>query len=200
MRLPFPWRRGKSADSESAAGTKAASDLSLRPVPGEPEVDINQPRECVYRSFEEEPGPCPRCGGPLRQSRQTYMVATRHGRRVADSFMVGSDFGWFCTRCPTVVIDPDDVQAMLQATLPNWDVGEEFAVLGIVDLSAVPNEKKNVPLGDPDNPIPLVEFAHGAGGPSHERPAEPGVPRSAKPSGKALRKARKKARQESRRQ
>lgn len=123
-------------------------------------IDITIPRECVYKHFKAQPGPCPRCGGPLQQSRQTYLVATRRGRGTTDSFMIGSDMGWFCARCPTVVINPEKVSELLTYQLPHWDVGEQFAVAGIVDLDAVPKEKHHLPLGDDDNPIPLVEFTN----------------------------------------
>jgi hypothetical protein len=35
---------------------------------------------------------------------------------------------------------------------------QEFTVTGIVNSDAIPDEKKHLPLGDDDNPIPLVEF------------------------------------------
>lgn len=124
----------------------------------QPSVDVSVPRECLYKSFADDPGPCPRCGERLEQCTQTYLVATRRGKRVADSFILGSDFGWFCTNCPTVVIDPEDVTEMLQFSKPDWDVGEEFTVVGLIDLDAIPEDKQHLPLGDDDNPVPLVEF------------------------------------------
>ncbi len=123
-------------------------------------IDITIPRECIYQEFEEQPGPCPRCGGPLQQSRQTYLVDTRRGKELTDSFMIGGDIGWFCTRCPTVVINPEEVTEFLMQPLPHWDVGEEFTIVGIVDLDAIPEEKRDLPLGDDDNPIPLVKFTN----------------------------------------
>jgi len=131
----------------------------IRTASEETPIDITIPHECIYQRFEGEPGPCPRCGGPLQQSTQTYMIATRRGQKIADSFIVGgNDMGWFCTHCPTVVINPEELSDMLQHGLPNWDVGNEFTVLGIVDLDAIPEEKQHLPLGDDDNPIPLVQF------------------------------------------
>ena len=34
----------------------------------------------------------------------------------------------------------------------------EFTVVGIVDLDAIPDDKKGTPIGGDDNPIPLVKF------------------------------------------
>jgi len=126
-------------------------------------IDVTIPRECIYKQFERHPGPCPRCGGSLQQSRQTYLVDTWRGKELADSFIIDGDIGWFCTRCPTVVINPEEVSEFLMHHLPHWDVGEEFTIAGIVDLDAVPEEKRDLPLGDDDNPIPLVEFTNVVG-------------------------------------
>ena len=123
-------------------------------------IDITIPRECIYQEFEGQPCPCPRCGGPLQQSRQTYLVATRRGKELTDNFIVGSDMGWFCARCPTVIINPEEVSELLIHPLPRWDIGTSFAVVGIINLGAIPEEKRNLPLGDDDNPIPLVEFTN----------------------------------------
>src|SRR5574341_92001 len=46
-----------------------------------PSFDITLPREAICQSFKGKPGLCPRCGGPLQQRSQTYLVATRRGRR-----------------------------------------------------------------------------------------------------------------------
>jgi hypothetical protein len=155
-------------------------------------IDITVPRECIYQQFKGEPGPCPRCGGPLQQSRQSYLVATRRGRKIADSFTVGSDMGWFCTRCPTAVINPEDVSKLLQYSLPHWDIGNEFAVAGVINLDAVPKEKEHLPLGDDDNPIPLVEFTNISGGRVPGRPARRRKAISGKRTAPARQKRKKK--------
>lgn len=146
--MKIPWhRRSSDEPQESQRGAEAAS------------VDITVPRECIYKSFGDHPGSCPRCSGPLQQSHKTYMVATRRGRKKADSFIIGSDLGWFCSHCPTVIIDPENISEFLQHSLPHWDVGNEFSLLGIVNLDAVPEEKRAAQLGTDDNPYPLVEFS-----------------------------------------
>lgn len=175
------WRSTSSHEEPEIEG-RSEEDRDIE----QPFIDVKTPRECIYKSFPDAPEPCPRCGGSLIQQPQTYLVATRRGRRITDSFMLGSDFGWFCTDCPTVVIDPEDVGEMLAYALPGWDTGEEFTVVGLVDLDAIPEEKEHLPLGGDDNPIPLVEFTNisrgGAGGGSsrqrkradQERPSRKG--------------------------
>ena len=79
-------------------------------------------------------------GEPLQQSYQSYVIGTRRGSQITDSFLMGSDFGWFCIRCPTVVIDPAQVKRRLEHQLPQWDTGTDFAVLGLANLDAIPPE------------------------------------------------------------
>ena len=122
------------------------------------DIDLSRPRNPVYRHFDGDPGPCPQCGGRLLQSRQPYVVATRRGRKQQGSFILGGDFGWFCVACPAVVINSRRVSAMLQHSMPHGDVGNEFCVQGIVDLDAIPEHKRDVPLGEEGNPVPLIEF------------------------------------------
>ena len=104
---------------------------------------------------------------------------------------MGSDFGWFCLRCPTVVIDPADVSEMLQYGLPHWDIGDEFAVAGIIDLDAVPEEKRNLPLGDDDNPITLIGFTNVLSDVQPARPARATGARRAPGKRKKRRKHKK---------
>lgn len=145
MKLQVPWQRGSVEKKE--------------PPSKELQIDVSMPRECVFKRFEKEPGPCPRCGESLQQSRQSYLVATWRGKERADSFIMGSDFGWFCAQCPTVVIDPREVSGMLQHAMPRWNASIRSTVAGIVDLGAIPEEKSHLPFNEDDNPIPLVEFS-----------------------------------------
>jgi hypothetical protein len=85
------------------------------------------------------------------------MAMRRRGE--LEMFLVGNDGGYFCAGCPTVVLDHDDFAESAVVGLGSRG-DAEFAVLGLVDLQAVPKEKSNVPLGADDNPVPLVEFTN----------------------------------------
>jgi len=180
--MKFPWRRGSPPEPE--------------PVEEESGIDVTVPRECICRPFREHPGACPRCGGSLQQSYQSYLVITKRGREITDSFVMGGDMGWFCTQCPTVVINLDKLEEMFQYSLPHWDVGNEFTIAGIVDLDAVPEEKSELPLGDEDNPIPLVRFTRVSfeevSGQSPHR-AKTVLRRAAKPVRKSKNKSKKRS-------
>jgi hypothetical protein len=93
---------------------------------------------------------------------------------------MGSDFGWFCGACPVVVINSRQVKEMLGHSMSHWDVGSEFCVEGIVDLEAIPQEKRDSPIGGADNPMPLIRFK------------DPGAPLPRKPLSKKQRQQRKK--------
>jgi hypothetical protein len=162
VKLKLPWRRPTDQPESEPGETRA---------PSPPELDIKQPRECIYKSFKDDPGPCPRCGSTLRKEYQSYLIATRRGRQSTDSFITGTDFGWLCPACPTLVINPEDVSERLGVGASRWDVGTEFVVLGIVDLDAVPPDKRSRPLGEDDNPVPLVRFSNLGGRPSPKRAA-----------------------------
>jgi hypothetical protein len=155
-----------------------------------PPIDPSEPRACIYQEFRSQPGPCPRCGGALHQQHQLYAIATRRGSRPTDTFLASGDFGWYCEDCLTVVINPAEVGEMLSYSKPGWDTGEAFAVLGLVDLNAVPEDKQHLPLGDDDNPIPLVEFTAVSGKPG----ARPAGRRRSKRSGSKRSKSKRRKR------
>ena len=67
----------------------------MMPRASDQAIDLSVSRECFYRDFGREPGPCPRCGGELVQQYASYLIATRNQAKRADSFMIGSDAGWF---------------------------------------------------------------------------------------------------------
>ena len=140
-------------------------------------IDTSIPRECIPWEGQGDPGPCPRCGAPLKQEYVTYLVLTRQDGKMADSFMAGSDEGWFCTQCPVLLLNSQELTEPLSFGLPKWNVGDESAVVGIVDLNAIPADKANVPIGAPGNPVPLVEFSN-LRTPGTARSSRPGRKRS----------------------
>ncbi|MFH1743655.1 MAG: hypothetical protein ABIH23_32015 [bacterium] len=101
---------------------------------------------------------CPRCGGALTSAYQTYVMGVRDGDETA-MLITGTDGGHFCEKCPVVVLDSDVFANLAQAGVLS-DGAVEFAVPGIVDMEAIPEEKRGIPLGEDDNPIPLVEFTN----------------------------------------
>ncbi len=105
---------------------------------------------------------CPDCGAPLESEHHTYMMVTRRKGSV-DSYMVGNDAGHFCCTCAVAVLDREEFERFVTLAARTTD-GVDYIMLGIVDLDAIPEDKRNLPFDDDTNPIPLVPFTNtGAG-------------------------------------
>ncbi|VFN02250.1 MAG: hypothetical protein BECKG1743D_GA0114223_106823 [Candidatus Kentron sp. G] len=99
---------------------------------------------------------CPECGGSLTSESHTYLMAFEEGGETANS-LVGNSGGYFCEKCPTVVLD-SKVFAESAVLRTGTKDPQKLTILGIVDLSAVPEGNESMPLGADGNPIPLVNF------------------------------------------
>ena len=129
-------------------------------MPPNKKIDISQPHHCYLKEFKGNPGPCPKCGGELQLSSQTYQVVTTHKGLPKDSFLIGADIGWYCAACRVVILNPRDIEERIGIFAGRWgrNSGDDYVVTGHVNLDAVPRHKRDVPLGDEGNPIPLVKF------------------------------------------
>jgi len=139
-------------------GQKKQSPLTAadHPSPSSSDIDFTIKRRLYYRPVF--PGaPCPRCRTALVRELGTYVVITKHNRRETEPWMIGGDFGHYCPRCPTIVINPEDLEPYLDTARRKFDVGKLFAVLGLVALEDLTEEEKNTPVEKLDS-IPLVPF------------------------------------------
>ena len=98
---------------------------------------------------------CPNCHGDLESEHHAYMIAIREGREER-YLTVGCNAGSFCQSCPTVVLDQAVIEDLISIDAKGTSL--KYAVMGMVDLDAVPEEKKDIPFGGDDNPIPLIKF------------------------------------------
>ena len=76
--------------------------------------------------------------------------------------MVGNSAGHFCGQCPLVVLDRDEFASFVALAVQATD-GIAFIVMGIVDLDAIPEDKRDKPFDDGTNPVPLVQFIDSGG-------------------------------------
>ena len=122
-------------------------------------IDRTIERMAIFRSEEKDLENCPRCGQRLLQDSGPYQVATFDGQRPADEFAANGDFGYLCTGCETAVIYLPALAEMLHVVYqkPGWDVGQGCAVMGLIDLDAIPPDQEDIPLDELD-PYPLVRF------------------------------------------
>ncbi len=123
------------------------------------QVDKTIERVMYPHDAIEPPVICPRCGQSLVQEYGPYIVATRSGRRMTDKFILSGKFGYLCPGCETGVVHMPELTEMLYGSpsKPGWKKGPEFAVLGLINLDAVPPEKAHIPIPDLD-PLLLVPF------------------------------------------
>ncbi len=122
-------------------------------------IDKTIEREVFAHDADDPPDNCPQCSQPLVQDSGPYQVVTRSGRRVADEYAASGDFGYLCPGCATAVIHIPKLAAMLQGASmkSGWETGEEFMVVGLVNMDAIPPDQAHVPLDDLD-PYPFVPF------------------------------------------
>ena len=125
-------------------------------------IDRTIERMVIFRNEKKDTKNCPRCGQRLVQDQGPYQVATFNGRRPADEFAIKGDFGYLCVACATAVIHLPTLADMLYRVYqkPGWDVGKGCAVIGLINLDAVPLDQQHIPLDDLD-PYPLVLFHAG---------------------------------------
>lgn len=128
------------------------------------DIDVSLPRRRYWDTDIESPHRCPECQTPLVQDFQMYLMVTKQGKEV-EPYLAGNKGGWFCPNCPVVVLNYDEfVQGMV---VVSGVTTKEFTVAGIVNSDAIPDDKKHLPFGHNDNPIPLVEFLN----PTHHQQA-----------------------------
>jgi len=137
-------------------------------------TDVSAPRKMFRSTDVGGTTHCPECQPPLENENQTYLVAVGIGRNI-DPFIFANDGGYFCTQCPVVVLDYDEFEECAIAAV-GGSYRIQVAVAGIIDWDAVPESKRDMPIGDDENPIPLVEFSNRSS--SLESPRERSVSRS----------------------
>jgi hypothetical protein len=119
------------------------------------------PRQMYWSNAVKNSKICPICGTSLEKEYHSYVMVVRI-KNENEQFAVGTDGGYFCPECPVVVLDRDKFIELASVGLESAGYDEssvELAVAGIVDMDAIPEDKKDKPLGTEDNPIPLVSFS-----------------------------------------
>jgi hypothetical protein len=113
---------------------------------------------CFVSTVVNDRSHCPQCPSRLESESHSFMTAVRKGSDI-QPFIVGNDAAYFCSTCPVVVLDYGEFERLAALSM-RTSKGVEFLVLGLIDLEAVPTEKRNVRFDDDTNPVPLVEFTN----------------------------------------
>ena len=146
----------KEEQSDTSLETPSNQSVSTsQSIEGSKKLDLSIKRKMFWGNNVKGMELCPQCSKPLEVKYQTYVLVVKEGRDLSP-FLVGNDFGHFCLECPTVVLDYEGFKRFAVVATHQTDVS--FLVAGIVNQDAIPEDKRNVPLGEDDNPIPLVEF------------------------------------------
>lgn len=126
-------------------------------------LDVCVRRLAIYRRHVLSSDCCPECRGPLRQEMCVYAVcaSTRNG---STTYFAGSDFGWFCLNCPTVLIDRAGVESLLDNLADTGTSVENYVILGLVDLDAAEQGQSDRPIFDMDSPPEVIAFLNSCGG------------------------------------
>ena len=118
-------------------------------------IDLFIPRTCYY-SRDGDFSTCPECQSALTEHNCTLLLVVKSDIDQGE-FMTNPLGSRFCHNCPTVVLDSDEVEKSATLGIKGED-GIEYFAAGMIDLDAIPEEKKHLELGTDENPIPLIEF------------------------------------------
>ncbi len=108
--------------------------------------------------FSEDCGltSCPECGLPLIKQNCSIFFTS-----ISDSIEVDSitnlTNSHFCDVCPVVVFDSEKIEQAVKY-VAKGKKSIRYSISGIIDFDAIPEEKKHVPLGIEENPVPVVKF------------------------------------------
>ncbi|MGM0651144.1 MAG: SEC-C metal-binding domain-containing protein [Bacteroidota bacterium] len=110
------------------------------------------------RYFSEDCGLtfCPECGLPLVKDDCTVIITAKSDTDEGE-FMSNMTGSHFCSSCPVVVFDSNKIEKAARVGIKG-DKNLRYLIAGIVNFNVIPKEKRHMPLGTEENPIPLVHF------------------------------------------
>jgi len=117
--------------------------------------DLSIPRR-KYFSKECGLSSCPECGSMLIEKSCPVLIAAKSDIDEGEilSNLTGSHF---CKTCPVVVFESDKIEQAVRVGIKG-NRKLRYLVEGIVDLNAIPEEKRHLEIGIEGNPVPLVDF------------------------------------------
>ncbi len=117
--------------------------------------DLSIPRR---RYYSKDCGltSCPECGFLLIKDSCTVIIAAKSDTDEGE-FMSNMTGSHFCESCPVVVFDSDKIEQAARLGI-RGDANLRYLIGGIVNLNAIPQEKRHLEIGIDGNPVPLVYF------------------------------------------
>ena len=123
--------------------------------------DVSIPRKMFWANESGDKKICPECSSTLENESHAYFLIVKRKQQI-EPLTTLNDGGYFCPNCPVIVLDNEKFEKMASIGTRS-SKPFEFTVAGLVDYDAIPEEKAHLPLGDDDNPIPLVKFLEHSG-------------------------------------
>jgi hypothetical protein len=99
---------------------------------------------------------CPECGSGLIEENCTILICAKSDSDEAE-LMTNLSGSHFCSKCPVVVFDLEKVEKAAKHGI-RWNNNLKYFIAGIIDLEAIPKDKRYLEIGCDENPVPLVHF------------------------------------------
>ena len=117
--------------------------------------DLAKPRR---KYFSDDCGLtwCPECGSSLVAENCTVLLAAKSDADEGE-FMSNLTGSHFCQNCPVIIFDSEKLENAARIGIRDGE-NLKFLVKGIVDLNAIPQDKRHLEIGIDENPVPLVLF------------------------------------------
>ncbi len=109
-----------------------------------------------YLSDETGMDDCPECKDPLIEEGCVVLISVKSDTDEGD-FMSNLTGSCFCTSCPVVVFDSDKIEKAANLGI-RGNKNISYFIRGIVNLNAIPQDKREQEIGTDENPMPLVPF------------------------------------------
>ena len=121
-------------------------------------IDLSQPKR---RYYSDSCGlkNCPECGTELLKEYCSILLYVE-SKTEEKECMTSKSGSHFCIQCPVVVFDSNELEEVAKIIMQN-DKNLQYGVLGILNLAAIPKDKKHLAIGSDENPMPLVDFLPG---------------------------------------
>lgn len=118
-------------------------------------IDLSKPKRRYYNNTRALTI-CPECGSDLIEENCTILLSAKSDSDEG-KFITNLSGSHFCEKCPVVVFDTGKTEKA--ATLGiRGDKNLRYTIAGIIDLDAIPDNKKHLEIGCDENTVPLVQF------------------------------------------
>jgi hypothetical protein len=99
---------------------------------------------------------CQDCGSDLIEVSSSILMRVKSDSDAVE-IMESFSGSHFCKSCPVVFFDKDKIERAARIGI-RGDENLRYIISGIIDSDSIPDNKKHLPIGCDQNPVPLVHF------------------------------------------